>query len=101
MFKVPKQVYTAEFKLAAVQRVNDGQDSAMEAAISSMTLSKQIVSKQYIMEIFPGIGVCPVTLRAWLWPSLWLLRPSAKFLTTMFSSSDKLLLDMRATSETP
>lgn len=24
MFKVPKQVYTAEFKLAAVQRVKDG-----------------------------------------------------------------------------
>ncbi len=25
MFKVPKQSYTAEFKVAAVQRVEDGQ----------------------------------------------------------------------------
>lgn len=32
MFKVPKQVYTAEFKLAAVQRVKDGQGVTVVAA---------------------------------------------------------------------
>lgn len=31
MFKVPKQVYTAEFKLAAVHRVKDGQAVAVVA----------------------------------------------------------------------
>ncbi len=41
MFKVPKQVYTAEFKLAAVQRVKDGQGVAVvarELGISEQTL---------------------------------------------------------------
>ena len=41
MFKVPKQVYTAQFKLAAVQRVNDGQGIAVvarELGISEQTL---------------------------------------------------------------
>lgn len=41
MFKVPKQVYTAEFKLAAVQRVKDGQGVAVvarELGISARTL---------------------------------------------------------------
>jgi len=31
MFKVPKQSYTAEFKVAAVQRVKDGQGFAVVA----------------------------------------------------------------------
>jgi transposase len=41
MFKVPNQVYTAEFKAAAVQRVEDGQDVsavARELGMSAQTL---------------------------------------------------------------
>ena len=41
MFKVPKQVYTAEFKRAAVRRVKDGQGMAVvarELGVSEQTL---------------------------------------------------------------
>ncbi len=41
MFKVPKQSYTAEFKVAAVQRVKDGQGFAVvarELGMSEQTL---------------------------------------------------------------
>lgn len=41
MFKVPNQVYTAEFKAAAVQRVKDGQGLsavARELGMSAQTL---------------------------------------------------------------
>ena len=41
MFKVPKQAYTTEFKLAAVQRVKDGQGFAVvarELGMSEQTL---------------------------------------------------------------
>ncbi|MGF6411568.1 transposase-like protein [Paraburkholderia sp. MM5482-R2] len=41
MFKVPNQVYTAEFKTAAVQRVKDGQSVspvARELSISTQTV---------------------------------------------------------------
>lgn len=41
MFKVPKQAYTAEFKAAAVQRIEDGQGFAVvarELVMSEQTL---------------------------------------------------------------
>ncbi|MCW3686408.1 transposase, partial [Burkholderia cenocepacia] len=41
MFKVPHQVYTAEFKEAAVQRIKDGQGMsavARELGMSTQTL---------------------------------------------------------------
>ena len=49
MFKVPKQVYTAEFKLAAVQRVSDGQGVAVvarELGISEQTLRNWVKAGQ-------------------------------------------------------
>ncbi len=39
MFEVPKQVYTAEFKLAAVQRVKEGE--GMGAVAREIGISKQ------------------------------------------------------------
>jgi transposase len=49
MFKVPKQVYTTEFKLAAVQRVKDGQGFAVvarELGMSEQTLRNWMKAEQ-------------------------------------------------------
>ncbi len=49
MFKVPKQVYTTEFKLAAVQRVKDGQGFAVvarELGMSEQTLRNWVKAEQ-------------------------------------------------------
>ncbi|BCQ54842.1 hypothetical protein BLKGLAD_39040 [Burkholderia gladioli pv. gladioli] len=44
MLKVPKQVYTAEFKLAAVQRIKDGK------AVTVVTVSGAFQSKRFVIE---------------------------------------------------
>ncbi|WP_175853759.1 IS3 family transposase [Burkholderia anthina] len=62
MFKVPKQVYTAEFKLAAVQRVKDGQGVAVvarELGISEQTLRNWV--KAEASGKLNGAGAKPVT----------------------------------------
>ncbi|WP_321873401.1 IS3 family transposase [Burkholderia ubonensis] len=62
MFKVPKQVYTAEFKLAAVQRVKDGQGVAVvarELGISEQTLRNWVKSEA--SGKLNGAGAKPVT----------------------------------------
>ncbi|MBR8258337.1 IS3 family transposase, partial [Burkholderia ambifaria] len=62
MFKVPKQVYTAEFKLAAVQRVKDGQGVAIvarELGISEQTLRNWV--KAEASGKLNGAGAKPVT----------------------------------------
>ena len=49
MFKVPKHVYTTEFKLAAVQRVKDGQGFAVvarELGMSEQTLRNWVKAEQ-------------------------------------------------------
>lgn len=49
MFKVPKQVYTTEFKLAAVRRVKDGQGFAVvarELGMSEQTLRNWVKAEQ-------------------------------------------------------
>ncbi len=62
MFKVPKQAYTAEFKLAAVQRVKDGQGVvvvARELGISEQTLRNW--AKAEASGKLSGGGAKPVT----------------------------------------
>lgn len=62
MFKVPKQVYTAEFKLAAVQRGEDGQGVtvvARELGISEQTLRNWV--KAEASGKLSGAGAKPVT----------------------------------------
>lgn len=49
MFKVPRQVYTAEFKEAAAQRVQDGQSvsaPARELGMSIQTLRNRLEGKR-------------------------------------------------------
>lgn len=49
MFKVPKQVYTAEFRTAAVQRVKDGQGVgavAHELGVSAQTVRNWMKAEQ-------------------------------------------------------
>ncbi|RQP27829.1 hypothetical protein DF156_30730 [Burkholderia ubonensis] len=41
MFKVPRHVYTAEFKQAAVQRVKDGQDEPGDCLIERAFVERQ------------------------------------------------------------
>ncbi len=62
MFKVPKQSYTAEFKLAAVQRVKDGQGVAVvarELGISEQTLRNWVKGEAWGK--LNGAGAKPVT----------------------------------------
>ncbi|WP_244128357.1 transposase, partial [Burkholderia gladioli] len=62
MFKVPKQVYTAEFKLAIVQRVKDGQGVAVvarELGVSEQTLRNWV--KAEASGKLNGAGAKPVT----------------------------------------
>ncbi|ONX56587.1 hypothetical protein A8F17_33590 [Burkholderia cenocepacia] len=62
MFKVPKQSYTAEFKLAAVRRVKDGQRVAVvarELGISEQTLRNWVKSEA--SGKLNGAGAKPVT----------------------------------------
>jgi transposase len=62
MFKVPKQSYTAEFKVAAVQRVKDGQGFAVvarELGMSEQTLRNWV--KAEASGKLNGAGAKPVT----------------------------------------
>jgi transposase len=62
MFKVPKQSYTAEFKLAAVQRVKDGQGFAVvarELGMSEQTLRNWVKAEQ--AGKLNGAGAKPIT----------------------------------------
>ncbi|WP_321900164.1 IS3 family transposase [Paraburkholderia heleia] len=62
MFKVPKQSYTAEFKVAAVQRVKDGQGFAVvarELGMSEQTLRNWV--KTEASGKLNGAGAKPVT----------------------------------------
>ncbi|HDR9488435.1 TPA: IS3 family transposase [Burkholderia aenigmatica] len=62
MFKVPKQSYTAEFKVAAVQRVKDGQGFAVvarELGMSEQTLRNWV--KAEAAGKLNGAGTKPVT----------------------------------------
>ncbi|KVF69520.1 transposase [Burkholderia sp. FL-7-2-10-S1-D7] len=62
MFKVPKQVYTAEFKLTTVQRVKDGQGVAVvarELGVSELTLRSWV--KAEASGKLNGAGAKPVT----------------------------------------
>lgn len=62
MFKVPKQAYTAEFKVAAVQRVKDGRGVAVvarELGISEQTLRNWV--KAEASGKLNGAGAKPVT----------------------------------------
>ncbi|SDR62668.1 transposase [Paraburkholderia tuberum] len=62
MFKVPKQSYTAEFKMAAVQRVKEGQGFAMvarELGMSEQTLRNWV--KAEASGKLNGAGAKPVT----------------------------------------
>jgi len=62
MFKVPKQSYTAEFKVAAVQRVKEGSGFAMvarELGMSEQTLRNWV--KAEASGQLNGVGAKPVT----------------------------------------
>ncbi len=62
MFKVPKQAYTAEFKVAAVQRVKEGQGFgvvARELGMSEQTLRNWV--KAEASGKLSGAGAKPVT----------------------------------------
>jgi transposase len=62
MFKVPKQSYTPEFKVAAVQRVKDGQGFAVvarELGMSEQTLRHWV--KAEASGKLNGAGAKPVT----------------------------------------
>jgi transposase len=62
MFKVPKQAYTAEFKLAAVRRVKEGQGFgvvARELGMSEQTLRNRV--KAEASGKLGGAGAKPVT----------------------------------------
>ena len=62
MFKVPKQVYTTEFKLAAVQRIKDGQGFAVvarELGMSEQTLRNWAKAEQ--AGKLNGAGAKPIT----------------------------------------
>jgi transposase len=62
MFKVPKQAYTTEFKLAAVQRIKGGQGFAVvarELGMSEQTLRNWVKAEQ--AGKLNGAGAKPVT----------------------------------------
>jgi transposase len=62
MFKVPKQAYTAEFKVAAVQRVKEGQGFAVvarELGMSEQTLRNWV--KTEASDKLGGTRAKPVT----------------------------------------
>lgn len=62
MFKVPKQAYTTEFKVAAVQRVKEGQGFgvvARELGMSEQTLRNWV--KAEALGKLGGAGAKPVT----------------------------------------
>ena len=62
MFNVPKQVYTTEFKLAAVRRIKDGQGFAVvarELGMSEQTLRNGMRAEQ--AGKLNGAGAKPIT----------------------------------------
>ena len=62
MFKVPKQVYTTDFKLAAVERVKDGQGFAVvarELGMSEQTLRNWVKAGR--AGKLNGAGAKPIT----------------------------------------
>jgi transposase len=62
MFEVPKQAYTAEFKVAAVQRVKEGQGFgvvARELCMSEQTLRNWVKAEASGKQ--SGAGAKPVT----------------------------------------